>query len=41
MLLMRQVTSIVFTLSDARALGVRKDEIYRRLAAGEIERILT
>jgi predicted transcriptional regulator of viral defense system len=28
----------VFTLSDARALGVRKDEVYKSLATGELER---
>lgn len=28
----------VFTLADARALGLRKDQVYGLLAAGEIER---
>jgi predicted transcriptional regulator of viral defense system len=28
----------IFTLSDARAHGVRKDEVYKSLATGEIER---
>lgn len=35
---MRQILAPVFTLSNARSLGIRKDEVYRRLAAGEIER---
>lgn len=29
----------VFTLGDARASGVRKDQVYKMLAEGEIERI--
>lgn len=35
---MCQFPASVFTLSDARAHGMRKDEIYKCLAAGEIER---
>lgn len=39
-----EVTAVVelapaFTLDDARALGMRKDEVYRLLHRGEIERI--
>ncbi|WP_240630142.1 type IV toxin-antitoxin system AbiEi family antitoxin domain-containing protein [Specibacter cremeus] len=29
----------VFTLEDARALGLRKDRVYRMVASGEIERV--
>lgn len=29
----------MFTLDDARAAGVRKDQVYDMLAAGEIERV--
>ncbi|GHU30051.1 hypothetical protein AGMMS50256_16200 [Betaproteobacteria bacterium] len=35
---MFSLSAPVFTLSDARAHGVRKDEVYKSLATGEIER---
>jgi predicted transcriptional regulator of viral defense system len=36
--MMLKLSAPVFTLSDARLLGVRKDEVYKCLATGEIER---